>query len=47
VIDFGGNAGNIAWGGDGGTFFIAANATVYRVRLATRGAGWPEVRARR
>jgi gluconolactonase len=39
-IDFGGNVGNVAWGEDGSTLFIAANATIYRVRLATRGAGW-------
>ena len=46
-FDFGGNVGNVAWGEDGGTLFIAANATVYRVRLTTRGAGWPEAQARR
>jgi gluconolactonase len=40
-FDFGGNVGNVAWGEDGRTLFIAANATIYRVRLATRGAGWP------
>jgi gluconolactonase len=39
-FDFGGNVGNVAWGEDGSTLFIAANAAVYRVRLATRGAGW-------
>jgi gluconolactonase len=39
-IDFGGNVGNVAWGEDGSTLFIAANAAIYRVRLATRGAGW-------
>jgi gluconolactonase len=32
--------GNVAWGEDGATLFIAANAAVYRVRLATWGAGW-------
>jgi gluconolactonase len=41
-FDFGGNVGNVAWGEDGHTLFIAANATVYRVRLLTRGAGWEE-----
>ena len=41
-IDFGGNVGNVAWGEDGATLFSAANATIYRVRLATRGAGWSE-----
>ena len=39
-IDFGGNVGNVAWGEDGATLFIAANAAVYRLRLSTRGAGW-------
>jgi gluconolactonase len=40
-FDFGGNVGNVAWGEDGRSLFICANATVYRIRLATRGAGWP------
>ena len=39
-IDFGGNVGNVAWGEDGSTLFIAANSAVYRVRVTTRGAGW-------
>jgi gluconolactonase len=39
-IDFGGNVGNVAWGEDGSTLFIAANATVYRIRLRAKGAGW-------
>lgn len=38
-FDFGGNVGNVAWGEDGSTLFIAANASIYRVRLSTRGAG--------
>jgi gluconolactonase len=46
-FDFGGNVGNVAWGEDGATLFIAANATVYRVRLTTRGAGWPAAQAGR
>jgi len=46
-FDFGGNVGNVAWGEDGHTLFIAANATVYRVRLLTRGAGWETSRASR
>jgi gluconolactonase len=37
-IDFAGNVGNVAWGEDGSTLFIAANSAVYRVRLSTRGA---------
>ena len=39
-FDFAGNAGNVAWGEDGSTLFIAANAAVYRVRLSTVGAGF-------
>jgi gluconolactonase len=39
-FDFGGNVGNVAWGEDGSTLFIAANAAVYRVRLSTVGAGF-------
>jgi len=39
-LDFGGNVGNVAWGEDGSTLFITANAAVYRVRLATSGAGF-------
>ena len=46
-FDFGGNVGNVAWGEDGRTLFIAANATIYRVRLSTRGAGWPVAQAKR
>jgi gluconolactonase len=38
-FDFGGNVGNVAWGEDGSTLFIAANAAIYRVRLTTKGAG--------
>jgi gluconolactonase len=37
-FDFGGNVGNVAWGEDGSTLFIAGNATVYRVRLSTSGS---------
>jgi gluconolactonase len=39
-FDFGGNVGNVAWGEDGSTLFITANAAVYRVRLSTVGAGF-------
>jgi gluconolactonase len=39
-FDFGGNVGNVAWGEQGSTLFIAANATIYRIRLSTRGAGF-------
>ncbi len=38
--DFAGNVGNVAWGEDGSTLFIAANSAVYRMRLKTRGSGW-------
>jgi gluconolactonase len=44
-IDFTGNVGNVAWGEDGSTLFIAANSAVYRVRLTTRGAGWESERS--
>jgi gluconolactonase len=37
-LDFGGNVGNVAWGEDGRTLFVTANAAVYRIRLNTRGA---------
>lgn len=40
-FDFGGNVGNVAFGEDGSTLFIAANAAVYRVRLSTQGAVRP------
>ncbi len=39
-IDFAGNVGNVGWGEDGSTLFIAANSAVYRMRTSTRGAGW-------
>ncbi len=45
-IDFAGNVGNVAWGEDGSTLFIAANSAVYRVRLSTRGAGWQSERSK-
>lgn len=45
-FDFGGNVGNVAWGEDGSTLFIAANAAVYRVRLSTVGAGFERRQAR-
>ena len=32
-IDFAGNVGNVAWGEDGSTLFVAANSAVYRIRL--------------
>jgi len=45
-FDFGGNVGNVAWGENGSTLFIAANAAVYRVRLSTVGAGFERRQAR-
>jgi gluconolactonase len=39
-IDFAGHVGNVAWGEEGSTLFITANAAVYRVRTAARGVGW-------
>jgi gluconolactonase len=43
-LDFGGNVGNVAWGEDGSTLFVAANAAVYRVRLSTVGTGFGSAR---
>jgi gluconolactonase len=31
---------NCAWGGDGSTLFITANTAIYRMKTATKGAGW-------
>ena len=39
-IDFAGNVGNVAWGEDGSTLFVAANSAVYRIRVSNRGARW-------
>jgi gluconolactonase len=39
-FDVGGEVGNLAWGEDGSTLFIASNAAIYRVRLSTRGVGY-------
>lgn len=36
--------GNVAWGDDGGTLYVAANHWILRVRTATRGAGFPRAR---
>ncbi|MGH7526045.1 MAG: SMP-30/gluconolactonase/LRE family protein [Gemmatimonadales bacterium] len=40
-FDFGGNVGNVAWGEDGSTLFVAANSAMYRIRLSTTGAALP------
>jgi gluconolactonase len=31
---------NCAWGDDGSVLYITSNATLYRVRTTTKGAGW-------
>lgn len=33
---------NCAWGDDGSTLYLTADAYLARIRLTTRGAGWPE-----
>jgi gluconolactonase len=40
TIDLDAPTGNVAWGEDGSTLFIASNQSIYRVRLSTRGAGF-------
>jgi gluconolactonase len=39
-IETGVPTGNLAWGEDGSTLFITSNANVFRLRLATKGAGF-------
>jgi gluconolactonase len=39
-IETGVPTGNVAWGEDGSTLFITSNSNVFRLRLATRGAGF-------
>ena len=39
-FDMGGATGNSNWGEDGSTLFITSGRTVYRIRLATKGAGF-------
>ena len=38
-FELGTPTGNCAWGEDGSTLFIASNHLIYRIRLATQGAG--------
>lgn len=38
-FDLGTATGNCAWGEDGKTLFITSNSILYRIRLATKGAG--------
>jgi len=33
---------NCAWGGDGSVLYLTADSYLARIRLSTRGAGWPE-----
>lgn len=40
TIDLGAPTGNVAWGEDGSALFIASNQSIYRLKLATRGAGF-------
>ena len=39
-IETGAPTGNVAWGEDGSTLFIASNQSIYRIRLSTRGVGF-------
>ena len=39
-IDIGVPTGNVAWGEDGSSLFIASNTNVFRLKLATKGAGF-------
>jgi gluconolactonase len=40
TIDLGAPTGNVAWGEDGSSLFIASNQSIYRLRLTTKGAGY-------
>jgi gluconolactonase len=40
TIDLDAPTGNVAWGEDGSTLFIASKQSIYRIRLSTRGAGF-------
>jgi gluconolactonase len=40
TIDFDLPTGNVAWGEEGSTLFIASSQSIYRLRLSTRGAGF-------
>jgi gluconolactonase len=39
-IETGAPTGNLAWGEDGSSLFIASNTNVFRVKLTTKGAGF-------
>jgi gluconolactonase len=40
TIDLDAPTGNVAWGEDGSTLFIASNTNIFRVKLTTKGAGF-------
>jgi gluconolactonase len=37
-IETGAPTGNVAWGEDGSSLFVAANSSLFRLRLRTKGA---------
>ena len=39
-IETGVPTGNVAWGEEGSTLFIAANTNIFRLKLTTQGAGF-------
>ncbi|MBM4264287.1 MAG: SMP-30/gluconolactonase/LRE family protein [Deltaproteobacteria bacterium] len=39
-IETGVPTGNVSWGEDGSSLFITSNTNVFRLKLATKGAGW-------
>jgi gluconolactonase len=40
TIDLNAPTGNVAWGEDGSTLFIASNTNIFRLKLTTQGAGF-------
>lgn len=40
TIDLDAPTGNVAWGEEGSTLFIASNTNIFRVKLTTKGAGF-------
>lgn len=40
TIDLGAATGNVAWGEDGSSLFIASKQSIYRLKLTIRGAGF-------
>ncbi|MBK7716846.1 MAG: hypothetical protein IPI38_15710 [Gemmatimonadetes bacterium] len=40
IIETGSATSNTAWAGDGSVLYITAGTQVFRIRTATRGAGW-------